>query len=168
MNLRLILGTVLLVLISLFMVLVILAQRAKSDGGMGAALGGGMAEAAFGGETSNVLSKSTQVAAVAFFVLAFGIYLGRIHQHRAEMREAPATLPTSPELMPAAPNPLDQPPGPSLPGAPGQNSMNVPTPSLPTPVEPSPGTPTMPAPAMPTPVAPAPGGTPTAPSPANP
>ena len=40
--------TFILVLISLFLILVVLAQKAKSDGGMGAAMGGGVAEATFG------------------------------------------------------------------------------------------------------------------------
>ena len=51
MNIVLGILTVVLILVSLFLILVVLAQRAKSDGGMGSALGGGMAESAFGGET---------------------------------------------------------------------------------------------------------------------
>jgi preprotein translocase subunit SecG len=94
MSLILALVTFLLVVISLFMVLVILMQRAKSDGGVGAALGGGMAESAFGGETANVLTKATQVGAVLFFVLAFGLYLGRIHQHRAALTNPDSGLPS--------------------------------------------------------------------------
>ena len=72
--------TFILILVSLFLMIVILAQQAKSDGGMGAALGGGMAEATFGADTGNVLSKATINAAIAFFVLAFGLYLFRIHE----------------------------------------------------------------------------------------
>lgn len=72
--------TFFLVLTSLFLVLIVLAQKAKSDGGLGAAMGGGMAEAAFGAETSNVLSKSTIYASIAFFVLALVLYLTRLHQ----------------------------------------------------------------------------------------
>src|SRR5437588_7742044 len=72
--------TFFLILVSLFLVLVILAQPAKSDGGMGAALGGGMAESAFGGETGNVLSKITINAAIAFFILSFLLYLGNVYQ----------------------------------------------------------------------------------------
>ncbi len=71
--------TVVLIIVSLFLILVVLAQKTK-DGGMGAALGGGAAEAAFGAETGNVLSKSTIYAAVVFFVLAFVLYLGRIYE----------------------------------------------------------------------------------------
>ena len=70
--------TFVLILVSLFLILVVLAQKSK-DGGMGAALGGGAAEAAFGADTSNVLSKSTIYAAILFFILAFALYLGRIY-----------------------------------------------------------------------------------------
>ena len=74
-----------LIVTSLFMILVVLMQKAKADGGMGAAMGGGMAEAAFGADTGNVLSKSTIYAAITFFVLAFTLYLGRIYQQKHSM-----------------------------------------------------------------------------------
>lgn len=85
--------TFVLIIISLFLILVVLAQKAKNDGGMGAAMGGGMAEAAFGADTSNVLSKATINATIAFFVLAFILYLGRIYQ-RAHANPAGDALPT--------------------------------------------------------------------------
>lgn len=71
--------TIILILVSAFLVLVVLAQKAKTDGGMGAALGGGATEAAFGADTGNVLTKATINAAVLFFVLTFGLYLGHIY-----------------------------------------------------------------------------------------
>ena len=71
-------STFLLVLIALFMMLVILMQRSKSDGGVGAALGGGMAESTFGAETNKVLFNATRNAAIGFFVLSFGLYLGHL------------------------------------------------------------------------------------------
>jgi preprotein translocase subunit SecG len=95
--------TFILILVSLFLILVVLAQKSK-DGGMGTALGGGAAEAAFGAETNTVLSKSTIYAAVLFFVLAFLLYLGRIYE-RAHAREAAGSaLPTitAPAAAPAA------------------------------------------------------------------
>lgn len=100
--------TVLLIGVALFLILVVLAQKAK-DGGMGAAMGGGMAEAAFGADTSNVLSKATINAAIAFFVLAFALYLGRIYQrtHSAPTGGAlpaiavPAAAPTATPAAPA-------------------------------------------------------------------
>lgn len=101
--------TFVLILISLFMVLVVLAQKSK-DGGVGAALGGGAAEAAFGAETGNVLSKSTINAAIAFFVLSFLLYLGHIYQ-RNHSAAAEGALPTIPAAT--TPTPLANPPAPS-------------------------------------------------------
>ena len=71
--------TVILVFVSLFMILVVLAQKAKTDGGVGGALGGGMTEATFGADTSNVLSRATRNSAIVFFVLTFALYLGHIY-----------------------------------------------------------------------------------------
>lgn len=85
--------TFVLILISVFLILVVLAQKAKSDGGVGAALGGGMTESAFGADTGNVLSKATINAAIAFFVLSFGLYLGHIYQ-RAHATQSADALPT--------------------------------------------------------------------------
>ena len=65
--------TFILILISLFLVLIVLMQKSK-DGGMGAALGGGAAEAAFGADTSNVLVQATKYSAILFFILAFLLY----------------------------------------------------------------------------------------------
>lgn len=102
--------TFVLILVSLFLVMIVLMQKSK-DGGMGATLGGGAAEQAFGAETGNVLSKSTIVAAIAFFVLAFGLYLGRVYQHGAARRADQNALPaltsapaaaTTPAATPAA------------------------------------------------------------------
>lgn len=86
--------TVVLILVSLFLILVVLAQKAKSDGGMGAAMGGGMAEAAFGADTGNVLSSATIKAAITFFVLAFALYLGRIYERKHAHAAANNALPT--------------------------------------------------------------------------
>lgn len=103
--------TFFLIIISLFLVLIVLAQKAKSDGGVGAAMGGGMTEAAFGADTGNVLSKATIYAAVAFFVIAFTVYLGRIyerkHAHAAANNalptiSVPAAVPVPATTMPAA------------------------------------------------------------------
>ncbi|MEI8090123.1 MAG: preprotein translocase subunit SecG [Opitutaceae bacterium] len=90
-----------LIVLSLFLVLIVLAQKAKSDGGVGAAMGGGMTEAAFGADTSNVLSKATIYAAIAFFVIAFSLYLGRIYERKHATAAANNALPTI--AVPAAP-----------------------------------------------------------------
>jgi preprotein translocase subunit SecG len=47
---------------------------------MGAAMGGVVAEATFGADTGNVLSKATINASIIFFVLSFALYLGRIYE----------------------------------------------------------------------------------------
>jgi preprotein translocase subunit SecG len=114
MNILLGILTFVLILISIFLILVVLAQKAKSDGGMGAAMGGGMAEATFGAETSNVLSKATINAAIAFFVLSCALFLGRIYQlrHTAESGAALPSIgaPAGPRTLPAFP-PASTPPG---------------------------------------------------------
>ncbi len=125
MNILLGILTFVLIVTSLFLILVVLAQKAKNDGGMGAAMGGGMAEAAFGADTTNVLSKATINSAIAFFVLAFALYLGRMYQ-RAHSAGAAESLPTiaapvstnsaaKPAASPAKPGPTAQtvPPAPA-------------------------------------------------------
>lgn len=106
--------TFVLILISLFLILVVLAQKAKSDGGMGAAMGGGMAEAAFGAETGNVLTKSTINAAIAFFVLSFLLYLAQFYQHKHASLGSSSALPNI-AVPPAATAPAT--PAPAAPAA---------------------------------------------------
>ena len=106
-------GTFVLIIVALFLILVVLAQRAKSDSGM-AAMGGGMMESAFGPDTSNVLSRMTIRATITFFVLSFLLYLGYIHMrsHPAGSREAlpnipvPAASASAPAATPATAKPV--------------------------------------------------------------
>lgn len=95
--------TVVLIVVALFLGLVVLAQRAKSDAGGMAAMGGGMVESAFGPDTSNVLTGLTIKATVAFFVLSFLIYLGYIYQRAHGTGHAGGALPniTAPATPPA-------------------------------------------------------------------
>jgi preprotein translocase subunit SecG len=132
--------TFILILVSIFLVLVVLMQKSK-DGGMGAALGGGAAEAAFGADTSNVLSKSTIYAAVLFFVLAFVLYLGRIYERTNANTAAGSALPAI--SSPAAPAPATPTPVPGAEASTAAPGVTVPTTA--------------------TPAAPAPESTPTAP-----
>ncbi len=139
--------TFILVLISAFLILVVLAQKAKSDGGVGSALGGGAAEAAFGHETGNVLSKSTINAAIAFFVLSFGLYVMHLYQYRQKV--ASKALPSI--SVPAAPAPT----------APVGSAPATPTVESPAPLTPSAVGPAAPAPApAPAPATTAPAATP--------
>jgi preprotein translocase subunit SecG len=100
--------TMVLILTSIIRIFLVLMQKAKSDGGMGAAMGSGMAEATFGAETGNVLSGATIKAAVVFFVLSFGLYLGRIYQGKHSAASSGASLPViAGSAIPAAsPAPL--------------------------------------------------------------
>ena len=97
--------TFVLIIVALFLILVVLAQRAKSDSGM-AAMGGGMMESAFGPDTSNVLSRLTIRGAIVFFLLSFLIFLGyiRLRSHPAGAREALPNIP-APAASASAPAP---------------------------------------------------------------
>ena len=135
--------TFVLILVSLFLILVVLAQKSK-DGGMGTALGGGAAEAAFGAETNTVLSKATIYSAVLFFVLAFALYLGRIYE-RAHGRDigggalptiaAPATPMAAPvtkspaPLVPVQPAPTKTAPAATTTAPAGTTSTTTATPA---------------------------------------
>lgn len=100
--------TFVLVLLSVFLVLIVLMQKSKSDGGVGAALGGGMTEATFGADTGNMLATMTRNGAIAFFVITFGLYLAHIYQHRTDRAKTilptisvPAAAPETPAATPA-------------------------------------------------------------------
>jgi preprotein translocase subunit SecG len=67
--------TLVLLLISAFVILIVLMQKTSQSGGMGAELGGGAAESAFGSDTNNILTKGTVYGIIAFFLVALGLYL---------------------------------------------------------------------------------------------
>lgn len=67
--------TLVLLVISAFVILIVLMQRTSQSGGMGAALGGGAAESAFGADTNNMLTKGTIYGIFAFFICSLGLYL---------------------------------------------------------------------------------------------
>ncbi|EDY81383.1 preprotein translocase, SecG subunit, putative [Verrucomicrobiia bacterium DG1235] len=94
--------TVVLVLVSVFMILLVLMQRGSANGGLGAAMGGGMAESALGAETTSVLSKWTRNTAIVFFVLTFGLYLSKLNQHELAMKEEASALPEIEATEPSA------------------------------------------------------------------
>jgi preprotein translocase subunit SecG len=134
--------TFVLLLVSVFLILVVLAQKSK-DGGMGAALGGGMTESAFGAETGNVLFNATRNATIAFFILAFGLYLCHIYQ-RKHVGAAGDGLPNIP--VPAAVSSLPPEKG-AAPTA-GTNAATAPLVSLPAAATP-PAAPSAPEPKKP-------------------
>ena len=76
MSIILALLTFVMVILALGIIGLILLQKSSGQQGMGAAMGGGVADQAFGAETNTILSKNTQMATIIFFVLAFVLYLG--------------------------------------------------------------------------------------------
>jgi preprotein translocase subunit SecG len=126
-----------LIVVSIFLVLVVLAQKSK-DGGMGATLGGGAVEATFGAEGGNVLTRSTIVAAVAFFILAFAVYLGRIYERKHGADVAGSALPTV--SVPVAPKPAatTAAPAPATGVTTAPATAAAPAPSTPAPTTPAP------------------------------
>ncbi|MDR3144020.1 MAG: preprotein translocase subunit SecG [Puniceicoccales bacterium] len=73
--------TFILVCVSVFVILIILMQRPSANAGMGAALGGGAAESAFGSETTKILTKWTVSGMVIFFALSFVLSMMHISCH---------------------------------------------------------------------------------------
>lgn len=86
--------TLVLLLISAVVVLVILMQRPSADAGMGASLGGGAAESAFGGETGTVLTKVSVRGIVAFFILTFLLFMANIYANRHAEKAAGPEVPS--------------------------------------------------------------------------
>jgi preprotein translocase subunit SecG len=143
MNILIGIGTFILVIVSLFLVLIILMQKAKTDGGMGATLGGGAAEAAFGAETGNVLTSATRTTAIIFFVLAFLLYLGHIYTHSHQ--SAAAALPDIPVPAVSATPTTGTPPATAAGTAP-MSATDTPPPAVPAvPATPAPAAGTTPA-----------------------
>jgi len=112
-------------------------------------MGGGMAESAFGGETSNVLTKATINAAIAFFVLSFLLYLGNVYQREHAAAAAGA--------LPNIPVPITAPAAPGQPATSAQadvlkqiqKQIQLQTAKSPAPAASQPATPAAPAPAAP-------------------
>ncbi|MCC5842039.1 MAG: preprotein translocase subunit SecG [Opitutales bacterium] len=99
--------TFVLILVSIFMVLVILMQRASANAGLGSAFGGGAAESAFGAETTNILTRLTRWSAFAFFGISLVLYVLWLERSSEARRGEDAVLPTMP--IPAGADSLDIP-----------------------------------------------------------
>lgn len=153
--------TFVLLLVSLFMGFMVLLQRANTNAGMGSAFGGGVTESAFGADTGNVLTRATVVAATLFFVLTFGLYLGRLHQHSEKQaldrdKGSAPVLKVDTSAMTRVPDATATPVAPAAPAVPAAPVAPA-SPAVPaTPVAPVvPAVPAVPvAPATPAPAAP--------------
>lgn len=102
--------TFILIIVSAFVILIVLMQKAKTDGGMGATLGGSTAEGVFGHETGNVLTNWTIKAAIAFFILSLGLYLGHLYVNKGGKAGGKSLPNIAPAAPAAAPTPLPTPP----------------------------------------------------------
>lgn len=74
-NLFISLLTLVLILISILLIFLVLMQKNSKSAGMGASLGGGLAESTFGSQTSSVLTKATIYASIGFFILSLILFL---------------------------------------------------------------------------------------------
>lgn len=81
------------VVVCLLLALVVMLQRPK-EGGLGGAIGGGMGEAVFGADASNVLVKATTVLGVIFLLntLVLARLTSTIHSKSVLANEAPAPI----------------------------------------------------------------------------
>ena len=61
--------TIILFLISLFLILLVLVQLPKKEAGLGTAFGGGTTDALFGAGAGNVLTQLTKYCTILFLVL---------------------------------------------------------------------------------------------------
>jgi preprotein translocase subunit SecG len=78
-SLLVLLLTLTLVCTSVFAVLVILMQKPSANSGMGASLGGGAAESAFGSDATKVLTRWTVGGIAMFFLLSFTLSMVHIY-----------------------------------------------------------------------------------------
>ena len=124
------------VLVSVMLIGVILLQRTKSQGAGGLAFGAGMGETIFGTQAGNVLTRTTIVLGIIFFVNT--VALTAVYATRQTRRSVVDSVPASTAL----PRAVTTPP----PGAP----MDTPPPEAPPPATPAPVEP----PAQPAPAAP--------------
>ena len=87
-----IVGSIALVGICSWIIFLILMQKPSSNASMGASLGGGIAEAAFGGEASHVLTRLTVYGIIGFFACTLFLSLAhvyRYHHHKGEAELKP-------------------------------------------------------------------------------
>ena len=79
-------------LLALGLIGLVLLQKSSGQQGMGAAMGGGVADQAFGAETNSILSKNTQMATIIYFILAFILYLGYQSVYSEKESDEPSAL----------------------------------------------------------------------------
>lgn len=130
--------TVILVLLSFFLILLVLVQLPKKDAGTGIAFGGAAADALFGAGSGNVLTKITKWSIVSFFALV--ILLSYVHDHlntgpdmdafakKVAQQQQQSTAMTPPPVAPAATHSAA-----ATTNAPALKLLSSPAPGTPTP-----------------------------------
>jgi preprotein translocase subunit SecG len=78
--------TIILFLISLFLILLVLVQLPKKEAGLGTAFGGGTTDALFGAGAGNVLTQLTKYCTILFLVLC--LVSGMLYKHGSETNTA--------------------------------------------------------------------------------
>jgi len=87
------------VITCVFLVLIVLMQPSKADGGLGAAFGGGATDTLFGARTGNVLTKATVWSACIIFVTSLLLAVLIAHQKTSSpvLEKIPAAPPAKAE-----------------------------------------------------------------------
>jgi len=131
--------TILLIVMSLFLILLVLVQLPKKDAGTGMAFGGAAADALFGAVSGNVLTKITKFTIIGFFAVV--LVLGWVQDHMntgpdmnafakkvAQQQQASATTMAPPPVAPTATHPSA-----ATTNAPALKLLSTPAPAAPTP-----------------------------------
>ncbi|MDG1832730.1 MAG: preprotein translocase subunit SecG [Verrucomicrobiota bacterium] len=93
--------TIILFLISLFLILLVLVQLPKKEAGLGTAFGGGTTDALFGAGAGNVLTQLTKYCTILFLVLC--LVLARMNKLDSETNTASTNKGKSKKEQPAQP-----------------------------------------------------------------
>ena len=93
--------TIILFLISLFLILLVLVQLPKKEAGLGTAFGGGTTDALFGAGAGNVLTQLTKYCTILFLVLC--LVLAMISKRDSETNTASTDKGKAKALKPVAP-----------------------------------------------------------------
>lgn len=86
-----ILSSIALVVLCGWLILLILMQKPSANSGMGAALGGGAAESAFGGEAPKVLTRWTVYGVSTYFILTLALSIAQIYRYHHQSKKAELT-----------------------------------------------------------------------------
>jgi len=144
------------VIVCLFLVLVVLMQRPRSEG-LGSAFGGGITDNVFGSQTTNVLARFTTWMAIGFFgiTLLLSILTAKMNSGKSDIQKKLLSAPTPEATQPS----VEEKTADAAPAMGLQNAIQTPTPTptaTPAPVEAAPVAPATQAPAEATPSAPIP------------